>query len=228
LLGVMHMFKLTVLVFFVILISACASKGIEPVVYKKGKYRTDSFEYPSTLRATEIEYIVDEINKLSEDKIGKISLARDYRYDVMVCSVVDHSIDKLPYCRNPQLYRFGYGHSGFTNFQITPHPWHDFPLYEFRFEKHENHSEYSHGKYRDIPISYPSTISKQEIKNVVAAIEDVSSYEIGGVLIKDEETLEIGTCKLGSRLPNHCETGESILYDRVTIKVIEKTCCWIQ
>ncbi|MBL4672607.1 MAG: hypothetical protein JKX81_10145 [Arenicella sp.] len=180
------------------------------------------------MKASEIEYIVREIGTVNEHNIGKVSLGRDYRYDVMVCSIIDHSNQKIPYCRDGKLYRFGYGKHGFTNFQITPHRWHDFPLYEFRFETHKNFSEYYEGKYRDIPIYYPNTISENEASSIISSVEEISKSEIISIQIENEKQFEIRNCKAGSRLPNHCGTGESILYDRELRKIIKQECCWVQ
>ncbi|MBL4672866.1 MAG: hypothetical protein JKX81_11460 [Arenicella sp.] len=212
-------------IFLGLLISGCTHKGIQPLIFDGQAYSSIPFEYPSSLSTKEVEFILKEIEKETDKKIVSISIEENYMYQVHTC---DHTARIKSMCKDIDVYLFGYGKQHFTKFTITPMSFTTIFPDGYIPQKDRVTSEYSEGRYYNVPLRYSQTISKAEIDIVVKEVEKITDLGILWVNKNENEEIEVQTCKSGSRLSFRCDGGESILFDLTSKKVTSQTCCWVQ
>lgn len=117
---------------------------------------------------------------------------------------------------------FGQGKVAFANFSIATDKLQFVPL-EKKDDMPTKILEYSSGKYENIPFSYPSSLSEEQIELLIEKLQVHSQYEILSVApsIAGFSKYEIMTCSAGARVRYFYNAGESFQFDFDTYKIKE-------
>jgi hypothetical protein len=218
----MHMNKL--LLFILTIFSQCAfSHEIDVKKYSGGAYASNSFDYPASLSNEQVKIIVDEVKKLSRDGIFYVTENEDGFYNVVTCSEGERYWGK---CKSGEIYLFGNGRTVFSNFSITsssigflPQPEHEGEPIKYK--------EYFLGKYSNLIFNYPSSLSEDQIEEIVEKISTVTKHGILsiGQAIDSYSRYPIRTCTEGARIVNYCIAGEYFEYE-IKSKSITNSSLW--
>ncbi len=220
----MHMNKF--LPFFIALFCKQAfAHDIGVKKFSSGLYEKYELEYPASLTDDNLEIIFKEIGAVSSDPIYSINQRRDHLYDVVICTKREGVKGE---CKSGESYLFGQGEVAFSNFTITP------SKIQFISPKSESGDvvkplKYSLGRYENVPFSYASSLSEEQIELVIEKISDQTSHEIMSVYpVRDSfSKYRIMTCTSGARIKYYCDGGESYEFDFNTYK-IKKSGNWVQ
>jgi hypothetical protein len=214
----------------------CAQALAHDIEFKKfsgGLYKENAFEYPASLTEENLEIVLKEISLVTSDLVLEIKQNGDHLYAVVTCTKRESSEGE---CKSGKSYLFGQGEVAFSNFTITP------ASIEFIVPKTETGDlvkalKYSFGRYENVPFTYPSTLSKEQIELVIGKLLDQTQHEISSVHPSRDysvypsrekfSTYTITTCTTGARIKHYCDSGESYEFDLNTYE-INKVGGWVQ
>jgi len=222
--GVMHINNLF-LFFIALFCKQALGHDIELKKFSSGLYKKNPFEYPASLTDKNLEIILKEIAIATSYPIFYIKLNRDHLYSVVTCTKGE-SIEGE--CKSGESYLFGQGEVAFSNFTITPG--------EIRFISPKSEDgdlikplKYSFGRYANVPFSYASTLSREQIELVIEKTLELTKHEIISVYPSRDNFSKytIMTCSSGARIKYYCDGGGSYEFDFNTYKIKESG-GWVQ
>ncbi|MFQ3246420.1 MAG: hypothetical protein ACI9SP_003072 [Arenicella sp.] len=223
---IMHMNNFSSLfIVIALLCNQAFGHDIELKKFSSGLYKKNSFEYPASLTDKNLEIILKEIAIVTSYPIFYIRQNGDHLYSVVTCTKGESVEGK---CKSGESYLFGQGEVAFSNFTITSSE------IGFITPKSEDGDlikplKYSFGRYENVPFTYASTLSREQIELVIEKTLDLTRHEIMSVYPSRESFSKytIMTCSTGARITFYCNGGRSYEFDFNTYKIKESG-SWVQ
>ena len=74
--------------------------------------------------------------------------------------------------------------------------------------------QWNDGVYKELPFSFPETLSKTEVKGILLSIRSLSVYEVRRISLQSKDKVAVETCSHGIRKPFMCDGGEIFVYKK--------------
>ena len=75
-------------------------------------------------------------------------------------------------------------------------------------------SQWNAGVYKELPFSYPETLSKDEINGILLLLQSPSNHQVFLISYQSKDHITLKTCTHGIRKPLMCDAGEIIVFQK--------------